>query len=277
VLVDTASTRSTFRPLELSLEAAGARLTNDGAAWYRVSAGGGSMVSTGTVRVDDQVQPVTDAALDCGDGREVQRPAGPTEEPSPSDEPSPTDLPSPTATPSVTPTPPAGTDDDDDGTGDDDDNPPPGQPGDPVPPVTRPPTTPPTVPPTSPADDNEPPSITWVRDPGGTIRQDTGEGTPCPSDFNTAAFPVVSVTDDRDPDQAIKVTVLWSGFASGSDAMSWDGDFFGRVGPVPYSGTPNRGGTLSITVIAQDTDGAENKISGTNIAVAPCSPQEPPS
>ena len=138
VLVDTASTRSTFRPLELSVEAAGARLTNDGAAWYRVSAGGGSMVSTGTVRVDDQVQPVTDAALDCGDGREVQRPAGPTEEPSPSDEPSPTDLPSPTATPSVTPTPPAGTDDD----GTDDDNPPPGQPGDnPVPPVTRPPTT----------------------------------------------------------------------------------------------------------------------------------------
>ncbi|SNT14163.1 putative peptide zinc metalloprotease protein [Asanoa hainanensis] len=270
VLVDTASTRGTFRPLDLSLDAAGSRLTNDGAAWYRVSAAG-TVVSKGSVRVDGELQSATDAALDCGDGREVPRPAGPTDEPSPSEEPSPTDLPSPTATPSVTPTPPAGTDDDDD---DDNNNPPPAQPGDdPVPPVTQPTTRPPTTT-QPPVDTNKPPTITWVTDPGGTIDQQIGGESSCGRN-GTAAFPVVSVTDDKDSDQSIKVTVSWSGFDSGSNSMSWDGNFYGQIGPVPYPGKPNEGGTLSITVTATDTEGESSSIDGSNIAVAPCNPPTP--
>ncbi|HEV7708092.1 MAG TPA: cyclic nucleotide-binding protein [Asanoa sp.] len=277
VLVDTASTRSTFRPLALSVDATGAKLTNDGEAWYQASAGGASAVSKGRVLVDDQLQPATDAALDCGDGRAVPRPAGPTEEPTPSDEPSPSDLPSPTATPTPTATPPVDDNGGDDGNGG---NPPPGNPppGNPPPgnppPVTRPPTRPPTTPPTSPADTNDPPEITWRNDPGGTVDQLIGGESACGKNGTTASASVI-VTDDNDPEQALKVTVSWKGFDSGSDAMSWDGPFFGTIGPVPYPGTPNRGGSLSITVTATDTEGESSSISGTDIAVAPCDFQPP--
>ncbi|MDG4823084.1 cyclic nucleotide-binding protein [Asanoa sp. WMMD1127] len=276
VLVDTASTRSTFRPLDLSLEVLGLRLNNEGAAWYWANAVGTSVVSTGTVRVDGQLQPATDEALDCGDGREVPRPAGPTEEPVPSEEPTPSELPSPTVTPSPTPTPPADEDDDDDNGGDPPANPPPG--GNPPggnPPGGNPTTRPPTSPPTSPPDDNDPPEITWVTDPGGTIDQQIGGEGSCGNN-RTEAFPVVAVSDDKDPDQVIKVTVSWSGFASGSDAMSWDGNFYGRIGPVPYSGEPNTGGALSIRVTATDSEGESSSISGTDVTVAGCRFQEPP-
>ncbi|MEV4538002.1 cyclic nucleotide-binding protein [Asanoa sp. NPDC049518] len=265
VLVDTASTRSTFRALDLSLEAAGVRLTNDDAAWYRVSAGGGTMVSTGSVRVDGEVQPATDAALDCGDGREVPRPAGPTEEPSPSEEPSPTDFPSPTATPSVTPTPPAGTDDDDDGNGDDDDNPPAGQPGDnPVPPVTRPPTTtPPTTPPTSPPS-NDPPVITGISaDPNPM-------GGPC---GGTATTTVVVKVDDED---AVSGSGSWSiSQLEQGDGFSLDGKggtFSGRVA-VPYT-EASESGRFSVFISVTIFDSAEQQSKEATITVplAACTP-----
>jgi putative peptide zinc metalloprotease protein len=83
----------------------------------------------------------------------------------------------------------------------------------------------------------------------------------------------VSVSDDHDAPSTIKVTVFWSGFANGQNSMSWDGNFYGAVGPVAYSGEPNQGGTLSIWVTATDSEGAtSSRLIGSDIAVDACPP-----
>jgi putative peptide zinc metalloprotease protein len=111
-----------------------------------------------------------------------------------------------------------------------------------------------------------------VTDPGGTIAQEI-DGRPC-TDRRTQAFPVVSASDDRDPASELKVTVFWSGFATGQSPMSWDGNFYGAIGPVPYPGESNQGGTLSIWVTATDSEGATSSaLVGTDITVDPCQPQ----
>ncbi|MEV0713938.1 cyclic nucleotide-binding protein [Asanoa sp. NPDC050611] len=274
LLVDTASTSGTFEALALSLAAGGTRLSNEGEAWYRASSGGGSIVSAGDVRVDGQLQPETNAPLDCGDGREVPRPAGPTEEPPPSEEPSPTDSPSPSATPSVSPTPPADPDDDDDddGTGN---NPPPG--GNPPggnppggnppggnPPVTNPPTTtPPTSPPT-----NDPPSITGLSaDPDSIDRECRTDGS------TTISFRVV----DEDV-ASVSTSASWSIAKfdeSGSVDLGNEGASYGGQVTVPYTGTNAQGGAeVSVTVTVVD-DAKQSDTASISIPLNPCS--SPPS
>ena len=82
-------------------------------------------------------------------------------------------------------------------------------------------------------------------------------------------YPIVDVTDDRDAPKTLRVEVRWSGFAKGSSAMNWDGHFYGTIGPVPYLGA-NKGGTLIVTVVAWDTEGAMSSITGTSVTVLPC-------
>jgi putative peptide zinc metalloprotease protein len=260
ILADTAGTSDAFDPLALTVDRTGGRVSNQGAARFAV-AGGDLTVASGEVRLDDALQRAVGGRLDCGDGAAPLRPdgsrgGGPTTAP-----PTPT-VPQPSIpTPSVSPTPTA--------------TPSPSRrPDMPSASPTRTlratltpsPTTSPTPP------DNRGPVVRWVRDPGGTISQDLGDGGACQNGQPTRVYPIVSVRDDRDPYTEITVTVHWSGFASGSDRMSPDGDFYGTIGPVPYSGTPNAGGTLKIWVTATDGDGVTTTVDGSPVAVSGCRP-----
>ncbi|HEX6871106.1 MAG TPA: hypothetical protein VF163_08410 [Micromonosporaceae bacterium] len=83
---------------------------------------------------------------------------------------------------------------------------------------------------------------------------------------NTHAYPVVvDVSGD-----VTRMVVYWSGFASGSSAMGWDGLWYGSIGPVPYSGKANAGGTLSIWVTAWNAKGGSTTLKGTSINVLKC-------
>jgi putative peptide zinc metalloprotease protein len=77
---------------------------------------------------------------------------------------------------------------------------------------------------------------------------------------------------DDGPVDKLQVTVHWGGFASGSRPMSLDGNFYGAVGPVTYSGTPNEGGSLDIWVTATDAGGLTTRLDGKAVQVAGCSP-----
>jgi putative peptide zinc metalloprotease protein len=91
------------------------------------------------------------------------------------------------------------------------------------------------------------------------------------SNFGPTLTAVVSVTDDHDGPQGLKVTVHWEGFANGANGMSWDGFWFGAIGPVPFPGQRNQGGTLTrIWVTATDSAGATSVLEGVKIAVRPC-------
>jgi putative peptide zinc metalloprotease protein len=280
ILADTGSTSGAFSPMRLQVGNGGKMVVNEGQAWYSVDPVAVT-VSDGIVRVDGSEYQATGADLTCGDGVPVAPPAGtptetPTIVPNPSPNPSPTQSPSPSPSLSPTPNAPQTT-----GAG----NGPSATAGPVVPPPPRttpggtsptPPRSPSTGPSTSsptpesptPPPPNEPPTITWVTDPGGSIAQDVN-GQAC-SGSSTQAFPVVSVKDDHDSPADIKVTVIWSGFADGSAPMSWDGNFYGSVGPIPYSGQANEGGTISISVTATDSQGKTSRIDGTSITVDAC-------
>jgi putative peptide zinc metalloprotease protein len=293
LLADTASTSGAFEPLRLRVANGGQAITNDGEAWYAVDPGNVT-VSNGVVRVGDSLHQATGAELTCGDGQPVFPPGG---TPSPSDSPSLVPNPAPNPSPSLSPSPSVSPTPGAPGTSGAPTNPtnpggppvvpPPG--GNPGPgPGTGSPSPSPTTssspspsesgsPSPSPSSEspppppNEPPTVRWVTDPGGTIAQDAN-GKPC-SNFGTQAFPAVSVSDDHDAPSTIKVTVFWSGFANGQNSMSWDGNFYGAVGPVAYSGEPNQGGTLSIWVTATDSEGAtSSRLIGSDIAVDACPP-----
>ena len=272
MLADTASPSRTFRPLALRVSSVGNNIVNDGPSWYRIGAGGAD-VATGVVTVNGDRQPSTDEELSCGDGVAIERPSG-TPSPTPPT-PSPSSpasaSPSPSPSSSITPNTPGLV---------------PGVPTPtPIPRPTLPPVVPPPVSPTSgppssnPPTDN-PPKITWVHDPGASneqIGQDLGKGKSCSAE-DSYVYPVVSVDDDRDPQQALSVTVYWSGFATGQNTMNWDSNshLAGVVGPIPYPGQSNRGGTLSISVVAVDAQGHKSEAPGTDVIVQPCSPSPPP-
>ncbi|WP_422771594.1 cyclic nucleotide-binding protein [Plantactinospora sp. WMMC1484] len=271
MLTDTESPSDAFAPLVLLVDRTGGGISNRGAARYAAWVRG-IEVSTGEVRVAGVRQPEHRRDVGCGGGT----PPGGGGSPTPGDPetgtpglpfptPSPTAGPSPTATP-VTPTPPSTT-----GgvaptpsTG----TPPGGRPTTAGPPATPPRTTRPTTAPTTPA--NRPPVISWQDDPGGTLSQDQ-DGKQCTQEPRTASAAVV-VSDDRDSGGGLTVTVHWSGFATGSARMSPDGAYHGTVGPVPYPGQGNRGGTLDVWVTAVDSDGAQSRLNGSPITVAPCQP-----
>jgi putative peptide zinc metalloprotease protein len=54
--------------------------------------------------------------------------------------------------------------------------------------------------------------------------------------------------------------------------MAMDGAFFGAVGPIPWSGTANNGGRLTITVVATDAQGASSTLAGLPVTVFSCPP-----
>nr|MDT0659251.1 cyclic nucleotide-binding protein [Micromonospora sp. DSM 115978] len=288
LVADTAATSGAFAPIALTVVRDTSEVASAGPARYVVA--GGVAVASGEVLVDGIRQPTRAVRLDCGDGLALPANSGDPTAPAttvpgavPSGSP-PTATPSPSATPGPTrPTGPfPGLVPNDPaippGPGDDPDDPDdPGTPGETPGPTTSPTTSPSPSPSNSPSPSpsttppNRAPDISWVTDPGGTIAQEI-DGGPCQSNFRTQAFPVVSVKDDRDSGDSLTVTVRWSGFAAGSDGMSWDGNYYGTVGPVRYSGEPNKGGVLEIRVTATDSNGASTTIAGSSIAVDPCSP-----
>ncbi|MFY1633878.1 cyclic nucleotide-binding protein [Solwaraspora sp. WMMB335] len=294
ILADTASTSTAFEPLALTVESQGEAVANRGEAWFAVNTGV-VRVSAGEVRRSGVTQPATGERLGCGDGTAVSPPGGtpstavppgsptppsPTVEspapdlsatsqpvPSPSRLPVPgltttppapsSPTPGPTRTPGPTssPTPPPTT----------------APPTTPPPPTTLPPTTAPptTAPPTTAPPPNEPPVITWVTVPSGQIGQEDQDGFPCGGANSTTASASARVSDDT---PGFRVVLTWSGFAQGSMVMQPDGDIhYGSVGPVPYPGEPNRGGSLTIRAVVTDrgglTDSVESKVS-----VVPCQP-----
>ncbi|WP_203719074.1 cyclic nucleotide-binding protein [Asanoa siamensis] len=262
VLVDTASTSGTFLPLDLSLDATGTRLRNDGEAWYRVSAGGGSVVSTGQVLVDGDAQPATAAPLDCGDGREVPRPAGPTAEPTPSDEPTPTELPSPTVTPSATPTPPADPDDDDDD--DNGGNPPAGgnPPGGNPPPGGQPNPTPTRTPSPTPSETEEPPP----NDPPVIVRVSADPnpmGGPCGGSASTTVTVAVDDEDAQSGSGSWSISQLEQG---GDFSLSGKGNTFSGEVVVPYT-RESATGRFAVTIRVVVVDGAQQQSEPVTITV----------
>lgn len=275
VLADTASTSGAFRDLALSVRTGNSTVTNRGAAWFAAN-GGTAEVSNGEVRVDGARQRETNKPLTCGDGVVVEPPAGtPSDSPSPSEQPSATPTPTPTPTPSASPTEAA----DDPAVPDDPADPTTAAPTPaqttraPTPAPTRTPSTGPSPSATSsPTPTNSPPVITFVRDPGGAVSQSFGGESGQCSNEPASVFPVVAVRDDKDGGDELTVTVRWSGFAAGSDRMSPDGNFYGQVGPVAYTGEPNDGGVLNIVVTATDSEGASSSVAGSAVKVAGCRP-----
>ncbi|MDG4767599.1 cyclic nucleotide-binding protein [Solwaraspora sp. WMMD406] len=293
VLADTASTSAAFRPLAFTVTSRGEEMANRGEAWFAVNSGQ-VRVAIGEVRRNGVTQQATGERLGCGDGAVIDPPGGtaseppaagtptpeaptvqspspdlsatsqpvptpglspspppvpgpttapPAPDPSPSTSPSPS--PSPSPRPSTTTAPPTT----------------------PPPPTTAPPTTPPpptTAPPTTPP---PPLVISWVNEPSGEIGQDAG-GAPCGGPNSTTAGAAVRVAGDP---PGVNVVLSWSGFAQGGTSMNPDGPvYYGAVGPVDYSGEPNSGGSLAITVIATDRQGRTSSPIETKISVAPC-------
>jgi hypothetical protein len=68
---------------------------------------------------------------------------------------------------------------------------------------------------------------------------------------NTQVFPSVNVKDDKTPTQQLKVEVRWSGFASGTDQMGFDGAFFGTVGPIRVPGQQTTAARSTSSVVAR--------------------------
>lgn|GEM_PF-658249 len=287
ILADTASVSGAFRPLAMTVISQDAVLANRGEAWFAVNAGT-ARVSLGEVRRNGVSLRATGEQLGCGDGRVVDPPGGTPSAPAPgattgsptvqspspdlsaTSQPTPAPAPNPGVTrqPQPQPTTPAA---------------PPSPPGPPPtsapPPTTAAPTTdpptssptrtpPPTSepPPTTEPPPNEPPVITWVEQPTGTIGQDAG-GFPCGGPNYTTVSASVQVVDDG---RALDVVLTWSGFATGSDKMSADGDtWYGTVGPVVWSKEPNRGGRLSVVATVTDSGGLTDSVKA-EVQVAGC-------
>jgi putative peptide zinc metalloprotease protein len=111
-----------------------------------------------------------------------------------------------------------------------------------------------------------------VFDPAGSQIAQEDRGVTCVDNVPTRLFPVVSASDDSDSPQSLTVQVHWSGFHTSSAPMGWDGDFFGTIGPIPYPGEPNHGGSIVIWVTATDLDGATSRLDSRGpVSVLPCS------
>lgn len=267
-LVDTASPSQAFVPSTVAVHfGAGQVAVNDGEAWYGVHPAG-VRVALGEVTVDGSAVRTGEESLSCGDGVPVERPTGtpsPTPSPAASATPSASATPTPSAStdpsdPAAPPPPPGsvpGPDPGDPDPGDPDPNDP--SPGEPAPsagpsPSPDPPASSP--PPTSdapPPPPNQPPTLTWVADPSGRAIARSPGGQPCQSQAPVELPAAVAAKDDTDPQSALTVQIHWSGVASGSRTMVWNGDFFGAVGPIPSFGP---GGEIDVWVTATDTDGA---------------------
>jgi putative peptide zinc metalloprotease protein len=261
VLADTTSTTTAFKPLRLTI----GPVATEGAARFALTAGDDPEVGRGLVRLDGTaVAPSSAADLTCGDGVALPKPGGtPTVVPSatdtPSESPSSSDSPSASAsesapasteaTPTRTtkaPTPTRTT-------------------AGPPPP---PPTTAGPPPTTSPPPPYVLPGVTILNESKDSIDQTMPTGGTCNGGFATGSISA-RVTVGTAPIKG--VVVSWSGFSSGSRTMSRDGDYFGTIGPVNYTGSSNRGGTLTVTVTGTEGNGRTASAAGTKINVQPCS------
>jgi putative peptide zinc metalloprotease protein len=261
LLADTATTRRSFRPLDLTVSSDGHSIVNDGSAWYSVSAGDVE-VSSGQVRRDGEPRPMTSEPLTCGDGVPVERPAGtPTSDPTPP--PAPTATPTPTASPTAAPsTRPERTA-----------APPPGTTPRPTP-ATPPPgggeePTPEEPPPPPPA--NTAPTLTWITAPDGTIAQEGGPEY-CGAGTSTVAVSV-QITDDGGAEN-VSATLYWEGYDNDSRGLSGGAERTGTIGPFAYTGD-NPGGSVSVWVVASDGE-LTTTLTGGSVTIAPCTPPEPP-
>ncbi len=258
-LVDTRSTSPAFATLSTAVTLAGGVVVNQGVAWFAVTPWN-VQVSRGTVTYRGDTIAGNRAPLGCGDGTVVEPPSGdPTPTPT-ADTPTPSQ-PTPSATPSPTPetTTPAG-----------ESIPPrpstttrrattPNPPSSPPPPATTDP--PATTPPA------QGPVITWRQNSGGQIDQQVGSNGSCNGGYSSIGISVDNAAGD-----AVRVVVSWSGFASGSRAMSRDGaPWYGSVGPVAYPGKDNAGGTLSVVVTAYNAQGVSYQLKGNPVEVLKCS------
>ncbi|WP_433056807.1 metalloprotease [Dactylosporangium sp. CS-033363] len=262
VLVDTTSTTTAFKPLRLTV----GPVTNEGSARFALTASGSPEVGRGVVTSSGTVVPPSSSAdLTCGDGVALPKPGGtptvvpsasdtPSELPSPSESPSASasasDTPTPTATPTRTTAGPTRT-----------------TAGPTRTTAGPPPTT--AGPTTSPPPPYRPPVVVTINQSTGSIDQTMATGGTCNGGSMTFSINA-AVQAGEAPIRG--VTVSWSGFASGSRAMSRDGNYYGTIGPINYPGKPNAGGTLSITVTAIDTNGKTGSKSGSQIGVLKCSP-----
>ncbi|MEO3925922.1 cyclic nucleotide-binding protein [Micromonosporaceae bacterium B7E4] len=272
MLADTESPSSAFAPLSLLVDRTGGGIGNRGAARYAAWTRG-IEVSTGEVRVTGVRQPENRRPLACGAGTTPDgtgsSPTGTPGDPGSTTPGTPVPTPSPTPSPTASPGTPGPTPTTEGSTPTETASTPGSIPTTTGPPRTPPRTTPPpsTAAPTTPPA-NRPPVISWQRDPGGTLSQQTATGG-C-TDHPTTTTASVNVSDDRDSGQSLVVTVHWSGFASGSARMSPDGAYYGTIGPVPFSGQNNRGGTLNVWVTATDSQKAESTVQGSPITVTGC-------
>jgi putative peptide zinc metalloprotease protein len=261
MLADTATTRRSFRSMDLAISSEGHAIINDGSAWYAVS-GGEVEVSSGQVRRDQDPRPMTAKPLTCGDGVPVPRPAG-----TPSGDPTPP--PVPTASPTATPSPtPAATR-----------TPRPERTATPTPGPTRRPTTGPPPPGgedpppggEQPPPPNTAPVLSWSTAPGGTIAQEGGPEY-CGAGTSTVAVSV-HIVDDGGADN-VTATLYWEGFDNDSRGLSGGADRTGTVGPFAYS-ADNPGGSVNVWVVASDGE-FTTTLTGGSIAVAGCTPPAPP-
>jgi putative peptide zinc metalloprotease protein len=113
--------------------------------------------------------------------------------------------------------------------------------------------------------------VTVVRQSTGPLAQIQNSGAPCTDNATTAAL-AVTVSDPEDGPGVKGVRVSWTGFSSGSSALSFNGSVWsGSVGPVNYPGKDNRGGSLTVTVTATDSGGKTGSTTAQPVTVAPCS------
>jgi putative peptide zinc metalloprotease protein len=274
LLADTATPSRSFDPLSLTVDSQGQKLVSEGSAWYVVGAGE-AKVSSGQVRRDGVPLAMTSAPLTCGDGIPVRRPST-----TPADE-DPTPTPPPVALPPAGPTPTGAGDPErpqqpervDDRTAPPRTTAGPGgvpttRPGGPPPP---PPPPAPLPPPPPPPPANQPPTISWVDAPGGTLAQQGGPDY-CGSGSSTVSVSV-AVSDDGGVDN-LSVSLDWSGFEVGGSGMSGGATPAGSVGPVNYPGADNGGGSLSVEVSVSDGEFVR-RITG-SVSVAACEAPPPP-
>jgi putative peptide zinc metalloprotease protein len=256
VLADTASRSTAFRALALKTRAGGSSALNDGEARYAVQSGEVD-VSTGVVRVDGTVSAPTGAALRCGDGRPVERPAGPTAGPMASGPPSPSPSPTPTASPTPSPTRsrtsprPVRTTQ--------------------VPPTNSPTPTPPPPPPP----DRTAPVIGFVRVSPDPLGMAIPAGVTCAqTQPGVSAAVVAGVTDATDPASGLAVSLGWTLDVGGSGgaSMSANGSTFSGAFSVPYAAGRENGGTVTVTVTAVDKAKNAAKPVSVTITLAACTP-----
>jgi putative peptide zinc metalloprotease protein len=250
LIADTATGSPAFGHLALAVSNQGHNTVNSGAARHTVAIGQ-TDVAAGRVVRDGIPVPATGYRLTCGGAvpaggpGEAPDPSGPAGTPTPSPTPSPTPGVTPTAPPTAPPTT---------GPADPDpDEPDPDEPDDPDPPNPPDPPDPP-----DPPRDTQGPEIGLVTVQPTNLAQSGLPGNAfCANEESVDTATVsASVEDPTDPGQDLSVRYRWEfGGRSGSGDLAGSG-FFGDFS-IDYQQGQEEGGTVTVTVTAQDPAGNE--------------------